>query len=117
MERRWIKGGIRVKYEINYFTEFDMYIDIVLLLPLLCVDSKFKDEVISICADFQYWLSFSLYIIKVREGCKSFNDWNNDKASLRELKQAKVSSINICSFFSWKCFRGTDGIGYQVSFL
>ena len=35
-------------------------------------------------------LSFSSSIVKVRERYKSFNCWKNDKASLGELKQAKV---------------------------
>ena len=37
-------------------------------------------------------LSFSSTIVKVKEGCKSFKRWNNDKSSLHEPKQAKVSS-------------------------
>ena len=37
-------------------------------------------------------LSFSSSILKVKAGYKSFKQWKNDKASLRELKHAKVSS-------------------------
>ena len=37
-------------------------------------------------------LSFSSSIVKIKEECQSFEQWKNDKASLRELKQAKVSS-------------------------
>ena len=37
-------------------------------------------------------LSFSSSIVNVKERCNSFKQWKNDKASLRELKQVKVSS-------------------------
>ena len=37
-------------------------------------------------------LYFSSSIVKVKEGCKSFKQWKNDKASLSELKHAMVSS-------------------------
>ena len=47
-------------------------------------------------------LSFSSSIVKVWEGRKSFNRWKNDKASLREPKQAKVSSRNVNKHKSWE---------------
>ena len=37
-------------------------------------------------------LSFSSSMIKIEGGCKSLKQWKNNKASLRELKQANVSS-------------------------
>ena len=38
-------------------------------------------------------LPLSSSIVKVKKGCKSFKHWKKDKASSREQKQAKVSSM------------------------